>query len=357
MSRPHSVLVVLLPLICSFDLDLGYYIHLVRGQATLLLNRKPIAHVLARPDVDPHVRERLEFIRQVRSFAEERIGLAGSGNYSTYIDIGEGPVSWQLTASPKDRLEPVHWTYPVVGRFPYRGYFDLDRAKRERDRLEARHFDTSLRPVGAYSTLGWFEDPILSTMLRYRDEDLAELVIHELAHSTVWISDHVSFNESLATFVGEAGALLFSQMRHGMGAEVVRDILDRRYDERTFNRFMHAVGEDLKALYATDRSYDEKVREREVIFESAKIRFARLDLRTNAYSRFPQRRLNNAVMMAYRTYHEKADVLDRVYRALGEDLEAAVRVFKECASQTDPERYLEVWLQGIDGRKRQAGCP
>ena len=241
MSRTHTAMVVLLPLIFGLNLDLGYYWHLVRGQAKLLWNRQPVENLLAGENLDQEVRKRLEFIQEVRRFAEQRIGLARSRNYGTYIDIGEGPVSWQLTASPKDRIEPVIWTYPVVGRFPYRGYFDLDRAKGDRNRLDARDFDTLLRPVGAYSTLGWFADPILSTMLRYGDGDLAELIIHELAHGTVWIPDHVSFNESLATFVGEAGALQFMRQRYGPKSAVVKVMLDRRSDERTFKRFMHGV--------------------------------------------------------------------------------------------------------------------
>lgn len=352
MSRTRSIMIAVLPLMCGFNLELGYYWHLVRGQALLLWNRQPVSNMLGNPRLDPRVRERLEFIEEVRRFAEQRIGLAPSRNYTSYIDIGEGPVSWQLTASPKDRIEPVQWTYPVVGRFPYRGYFDLDRAKKERDRLEKRDFDTSLRAVGAYSTLGWFADPILSTMLRYRDGDLAELIIHELLHATVWIPGRVSFNESLATFVGEAGALHFMRQRHGQEEAVVTDLQDRRSDERTFRRFMRDIAEELQAIYDSERSYGEKLKEREVIFERAKHRFHRLDLKTGAYSGFPRRRLNNAVMMAYRTYHEKVDVFHDVYQAVDGDLKAAVRVFKECESETDPAGYLEGWLLRNNGRHR-----
>lgn len=352
MSPTRSATIAVLPLICGLNLELGYYWHLVRGQARLLWNRRPVSNMLANRRLDPGVRERLEFIQEVRRFAELRIGLSQSRNYTSYIDIGEGPVSWQLTASPRDRIEPVQWTYPVVGRFPYRGYFDLDRAKRDRDRLEVQDFDTLLRPVGAYSTLGWFEDPILSTMLRYRDGDLAELVIHELAHATVWIPGRVSFNESLATFVGEAGALQFMRQRYGPKSAVVKVMLDRRSDERTFKRFMHGVAKELQALYETERPYEEKLREREVIFERAKRRFYGLDLKTGVYSRFPRRRLNNAVMMAYRTYHEKIDVFDRVYRTLGQDLKEAVRIFKQCESQADPSRFLEDWLLRNSGSDR-----
>ena len=352
MNRNRTAMIAVLPLMCGLNPDLGYYWHLVRGQAELLWRRQPIPNLLASRHLDPDVRERLEFIQEARRFAEQRIGLARSRNYTTYIDIGQGPVSWQLSASPKDRIEPFQWTYPVVGRFPYRGYFDPDRARRDRNRLEARDFDTLLRPVGAYSTLGWFEDPVLSTMLRYSDGDLAELIIHELAHATVWIPGRVSFNESLATFVGEAGALAFMRQRAGGEAAVVRRMLDRRADERTFNRFMRGVADELQALYGSDRSYGEKLKEREVIFERAKRRFHRLDLKTGAYSSFPRRPLNNAVLMAYRTYREKVDVFDRVCRTLGGDLKAAVRIFKECESQTDPTRYLEDWLLRNSGRHR-----
>ncbi len=357
MSRSDTAMIVLLPLICSLNLELGYYLHLVRGQAELLWNRQPVPGLLARPDLDPTVRERLEFIQEVRRFAQERIGLDPSRSYTTYVDIGDGPVSWQLTASPKDRLEPVQWTYPVAGRFPYRGYFDLDRAKKERDRLVAQNYDTVLRAVGAYSTLGWFEDPILSTMLRYRDGYLAELVIHELTHGTVWIPNRVVFNENMATFVGEAGALLFLRELHGPESAVVRELQDLRTDERRFNLFMHTVAEELDTLYGSERSFNEKLSEREVIFKRAKDRFGRLDLKTDAYSRFPQRRLNNAVLMAYRTYHEKADVFDRVYRTLGRDLKAAVRLFKECESQADPSGYLVEWLREVDEDKPHTDSP
>lgn len=346
---PHLLLCALqlacLPALFSLNLDLGYYLHLVKGQFRLLWDREPIERLLKRDDLHPEVRARLLFVQEVRAFAQQEVGLARSRNYTTFCDIGEGPVSWQLTAAPKDRLEPVRWNYPVVGRFPYRGYFDLERAKRERDRLEAEGYDTFLRRVSAYSTLGWFEDPVLSSMLRYRDEDLAELLIHELTHATVWISGNVPFNEGLATFVGETGAIRFLERRHGEGAPEVQAVLDRRADARTFTRFMHDTARELETLYARDLSYDEKLARREAVFEAAKARFDTLALKTDLYGSFPDWRLNNAVMMAYRTYHEKVDVFERVYRAVGEDLKAAVAVFKGCEGRADPEGYLRDWLE------------
>ena len=329
----------------GLDLDVGYYFHLVRGQFRLLWNRQPIERLLKRSDLDPEVRDRLRFVQEVRAFAEGEIGLSRSKNYTSFCDIGDGPVSWNLTACPKDGLEPVRWTYPVVGRFPYRGYFDRKRAQRERDRLAREGYDTYLRPVSAYSTLGWFQDPVLSPMLRYRDEDLADLLIHELTHATVWISGDVVFNESLATFVGGAGALLFMASRYGSGSSEVKGMLDRRADRRLFRAFMHQVAGELETLYASDLSYGEKLDRREAVFEGARTRFAELPLKTELYSSFPRWKLNNARMMAYKTYHQKIDVFDRVYRALGRDLKAAVAVFKGCERAEDAGAYLEDWLE------------
>ena len=329
----------------GLDLDVGYYLHLVRGQARLLWNREPIEKVLKRPDLDPETRERLWFIREVRRFAESEIGLARSENFTALCDIGAGPVSWNLTACPKDRLEPVHWSYPVVGSAPYRGFFDRKRAERERDRLAEEGYDTYLYPVGAYSTLGWFEDPVLSSMLRYRDEDLADLIVHELTHGTVWVSENVPFNEGMATFVGETGSLLFLETRYGSGSPEVKEALGRRADQRLFVAFMRGLARDLETIYRSDLPTAEKLARREPIFETARTRFAALPMATDRYSTFPTWELNNARMTAYRTYHRDLDIFERVYGAVGHDLKAAVTVFKGCEGADDAKTCLEDWLQ------------
>ncbi len=344
MKLCQALWAVCLPAIFGLDLDVGYYFHLVRGQLRLVWDRQSIERLLKQSDLDPEVRARLRFVQDVRAFAEREIGLARSNNYTTFCDIGDGPVSWNLTASPKDRLEPVQWTYPVVGRFPYRGYFDRKRAVREQERLEGEGYDTYLRPVGAYSTLGWFKDPILSSMLRYRDVDLADLIIHELTHATLWISGNVTFNESLATFVGKAGALLFTEARYGSGSAEVRQVLDRRGDQRLFQAFMYEVAGELETLYQSDLSYEEKLVRREAVFKGARTRFAHLPLKTDLYSSFPKWKLNNAWMMAYRIYHQEIDVFDRVYEAAGRDLKRTVEVLKGCEGAADPGTYLEDWL-------------
>ena len=334
----------LLPAVFGVDLDPGYYLHLVRGQLRLLWNRQRIERLLAEPDLDPAVRDRLLFVQDVRRFGEERVGLESSRNYTTFCDIGSGPVSWQLTAAPMDRLKAVVWTYPVVGRFPYRGYFDRGRAERDQAKLEAKGYDTYLRPVGAYSTLGWFRDPVLSTMLRYRDEDLAELILHELTHGTVWVTENVAFNEGLATFVGQTGAIAFLESRHGPDAPQIREALDRRADRRMFREFMHGIARELEDIYGSDQSYDAKMEGREGAFTRAREGFADLGLQTDMYRGFPGWKLNNAHIMAYRTYHREVGIFEQVYEGAGRDLASAVAAFRSCETARDPRACLASWV-------------
>ena len=330
--------------ILGIDLDVGYYVHLVKGQARLIWNQEPIERVLKRSDLPAKTRERLELIQEVREFAEEEIGLTQSKNYTTYSDIGQGPVSWNLIACPKDKLEPIRWTYPVVGSAPYRGFFDRDRAEKEQKALESRGYDTFLRGVSAYSTLGWFQDPILSTMMNYGEGTLADLIIHELTHATIWIEGDVTFNESLASFVGEQGARLFLESRYGSDSEEIASLRGGEVDQKSFSQFLHGIAGQLDSLYAEDITYNEKVEKREVIFAAAKAQFELMTWETNAYRGFLNWKLNNARLALYRTYSEGVDVFGRVYRALDNDLNASIHLFKRCEDAENPETYLDEWL-------------
>ncbi|MGA1198511.1 MAG: aminopeptidase, partial [Candidatus Latescibacterota bacterium] len=249
------------------DLELGYFWHLTKGQMRLLWRAKPITRVLKDDQLEPRVRKGLLLVEAIRTFAKDEIGLATSRNYTTYVDIGRGPVSWNLVVCAKDPLTPLRWSYPVVGSVPYRGYFYRAEAEAERDRYEAAGYDTYLRPVSAYSTLGWFPDPILSTMLHYDEADLADLIIHELTHATLWIEGDVTFNESLASFVGEAGALLWLQKKYGKDAPVVQQVKDAGDDAVVFRSFMHQIATELDALYQSDLDFETKVANRQAIFD------------------------------------------------------------------------------------------
>ena len=334
----------------GYDLDFGYLAQLVRGQAHLLWNREPIETILRREGFDAAVRKRLEFVQDVLAFGRAKIGLHPSDNYTTYCEIGSGPVCWALIACPKDRLDPLKWSYPIVGVAPYRGYFDLQLAEQDQEKLESEGYDTFLRPVSAYSTLGWFSDPILSSMLRFQDADLASLLIHELTHATIWIMSDAGFNESLATFVGETGSLYFLESKHGHDSPEVQEVVARRADRRAFLVFMAGLVKELQLLYDSDRGYEEKLREREKIFVEARSSFFELPMRTDSYTVFPQWEMNNARLASFRTYTERLDLFEEVYLAAGNDLKAAVKVFVGCRDLEDPRGYLEAWIRNHSRR-------
>ena len=333
------------PALFGLNLDLGYYLHLAKGQARLLWNREPVSRVLKRRDLSPQTRERLLLVQEIRRFAQRELGLERSRSYTSFVDIGKGPVSWNVTACPKDDLDPVRWSYPVVGSAPYRGFFDRQRAEKERDRLAARGYDTYLYPVSAYSTLGWFSDPILSTMLRYRDGDLASLIIHELTHATVWVSGHVTFNESLASFVGDAGALLWLEQKYGRDSEQVQAVLDGRADQKVFRQFMQGVAAELDTVYRSEQTFEQKMASRERIFQAAQERFRSLSLRTARYDYFLKWEVNNARIALYKTYNEEVAIFDRAHRALEGNLRATIEMFKRLEGAENPEAALEKWLR------------
>lgn len=335
--------VCLLIFVFGFGSEIGYLYQLLKGQVALLRKAEPIDKVLKEGTLSPDQRSKLELVQAIRAFAQREIGLNTSKNYTTYADIGRGPVSWNLVVCPKDRLEPLEWSYPIVGSVPYRGYFGRAKAEEARDRYVSDGYDTYLRPVSAYSTLGWFSDPILSSMLRYSEGNLADLIIHELTHATVWIEGDVTFNESLASFVGETGALMWLQRKYGTDSEAVRRVLAKRADGVVFRNFMRDIASRLNSLYQSNSPH--KITQRQQIFDSARAEFHTLPLKTGLYARFPSWELNNARMALYRVYRERTDVFARVYLACDNDLKATVEVLRQCANEEDPGSWLEEWLE------------
>ena len=184
---------------------LGYYAHVARGQGQLLLNQRPVAKVIADPATDPALARRLELAQQARRFATRELGLPDNRSYTRYVELGRPYVVWNVFATPRYSVDAVRHCFPIAGCVAYRGYFDEARARSEAARLKRLGDDVYVGGVSAYSTLGWFADPILSSMLRWDDDELAGTIFHELAHQLIYVRDDSAFNESFASFVQEQG--------------------------------------------------------------------------------------------------------------------------------------------------------
>jgi predicted aminopeptidase len=210
-----------------------YVAQAARGQLQILTAREPIGQVLADPATDPVLKARLEAVRAARQFASNELGLPDNKSYTSYADLRREYVVWSVVATPEFSVEPHEWCFPFVGCVAYRGYFREESAEKFADTLRAQGFDAIVGGVPAYSTLGKFNDPILNTMMRYGDDELASIVFHELSHQVVYIADDTAFNEAFAVTVeqeglarwlranGRAGDLANYQRRRARQAESV----------------------------------------------------------------------------------------------------------------------------------------
>src|SRR5215472_6465627 len=182
-----------------------YYVQAATGEYRLLHARVPIPALVADPKTPATLRARLEEVRASREFASRELGLPDNGSYRSYADIGRPFVVWNVVAAPEFSLQPKRWCFPVAGCVAYRGYFQERRARNLALELQARGFDVVVEGVPAYSTLGRFADPVISSMLRYDDDELAATIFHELAHQLIYVKNDSEFNEAFATTVEEVG--------------------------------------------------------------------------------------------------------------------------------------------------------
>lgn len=241
-SRLVPLLAVLLLNGCT---SVGYYGQLAQGQWQLLRARQPVDDVLADPTSSPLLRQRLAHAEQARRFASEHLQLPDNRSYRVYADLGRPYVVWNVFATPELSLQPVTHCFPIAGCVAYRGYYRQGAARGAAALLRQDGLDVYVGGVEAYSTLGWFDDPILSTMVGWGDERLAALIFHELAHQRFYVRDDTAFNESFATFVEQEGA---RQWRAARGLPALED--GQAGQRVQFTRLVLASRERLQAIYA-----------------------------------------------------------------------------------------------------------
>ncbi len=307
----------------------------------ILRARRPIPEVLSDPTVADDVKGKLSFVLEARRFAAHELGIDVGEAYTMYTRLDRDTLAMVLSAAYRHRLVPKTWWFPIVGRVPYRGYFSLDGALEAQRKLEEEGFDTYLRPTAAFSTLGWFNDPVLSTMLRADDVEVVETVLHELAHRHLFVPGRVSFNESFATFVGRVGAARFFCTRQGGGPDTVKCLRAqaRWRDVQRFSVFIDTLVAELNGLYGDpELPSDEKVRRREVVFRKALEEFdaevaPRLESLT--FAGFRRTPLNNATLLARVRYYHRLPDFQAFLDAHGGDLVAALSDLKERAPDAE----------------------
>lgn len=330
----------------SWGCSPGYVLRAGWEEARILSARRAIHEVVHDTTTPAPVRDKLRLVQDAREFATRTLGLEAGDSFTSYVELERDTLLMVVNAAYEFRLAWKTWWFPIVGRLPYKGYFDFERAHAEAEKLRAAGYDTWVRPTSAFSTLGWFPDPLMSTTLRADSVGIVETVIHEITHTTFFPGGHARFNESFANFVGYRGAIDFfcGAMRDDALCATAED---RWHDIRVFGRFFHSILDPLEALYATDLPPERMRREKRAVLRQAAGRFEREvqgEFRSGRYRGLDPETVNNAWLLSRMLYYTRLDDFEELYVRSG-DLRSAVHSLIDAAREGDPWSALDRLLE------------
>jgi len=344
------VLIVLLVVgaaAAALSSDVRYILRAAVAEGGILWRRRSIVETVGDSATDRATRGKLLLVLAARAYASDSLRLAVGETFTTYSTVDRDTLVMVLSACRRDRLAAYTWSYPIVGRVPYKGFFDFTLAAREAKRLERAGMDTYVRPSNAFSTLGWFNDPLLSTVVDEDSVELASTVIHEVTHNTLFVRGHVDFNESFANFVGYRGAEALFRSR---GQDRLAERAAARWrDEVRLSRFYGVLVNRLNVLYVSGLSGAALEAARDQLFRQAADElsgplaptFETIDAR-----RLAQRPLNNAVVLAVQVYLTRLGEFDDVLAAAGDLRSAIGRIVRHASAGGDPWGALAAAASG-----------
>jgi predicted aminopeptidase len=332
---------------CATFETVDYYWQGAAGQLELLTRSQPIPEVIGKSDAA--LAARLKRIREIREFASHELGLPDNGSYTRYTDLGRPYVTWNVFATPELSLKPHQWCFPIAGCVNYRGYFQEAEAKGESTRLKAAGDDVYVGGVPAYSTLGWFDDPVLSSFVSWPETEVARLIFHELAHQLIYVKSDSTFNESYATVVEEAGLARWLASRHDSQLERLAARADRM--RGVFRELVGTTRAKLAEIYASNASDDDKRRaKRDIVaamkaaYESAKQGEPGL----SGYDRWFAQQPNNAALAAVGLYTDRVPAFRELLHESNDNLPAFYQRVRELAAR--PKRQRDAQLDALTRR-------
>ncbi|OWY27483.1 aminopeptidase [Herbaspirillum robiniae] len=320
--------------------SISYYAQAAHGQFSLLAQARPFDDWINDPDAKASLKTKLETVREIRRFAVAELGLPDNGSYKTYAQLDRPFVLWNVVAAPELSLKAHQWCFPVAGCVDYRGYYSQQAAQAYGDQLQQQGYDVQVVGVPAYSTLGWFNDPVISTFINYPDGELARLIFHELAHQTVYARDDTPFNEGFAVAVEEIGVERWLAARHD--DKMIEAY--RRFDARKqeFLALLDKYRDKLADNYDSDASDADKRRRKQQIFDELRAEYAQVKAqRWNGYAGYDRwfaMPLSNAHLALVGAYHDMVPAFKELFaRSSGfPDFYARVR---QLAAMDKPARH------------------
>ncbi|MGN2252626.1 aminopeptidase [Frateuria sp. GZRe12] len=321
--------------------SLRYYAHVAHGQASLLMHRRPIAKVVQDPATDPTLARRLRLATEARRFASAALSLPDNRSYTSYVDLHRPYVAWNVFATPPYSVDALPQCFPIAGCVAYRGYFDPALARDRASELKVQGEDVWIGPVPAYSTLGWFADPIVSSMLRWDDDELAGTIFHELAHQRLYVKGDTAFNESFASFVQQEGLREWRKAR-GLPPPDGRD----QAMEEGFTALVLDLRERLKRLYASADDPATLARGKQAQVEAFRLRYAQWrDSRWHGdrrYDTWVEAPINNAKLLPFGLYDRWTGAFAVLFEHAERQWGAFYAAVGTLAEKPEPERTREL---------------
>lgn len=321
----------------------SYYAQAAAGQIGLVRQREEVTQLLADPDTDPELARNLRLAQDMLSFGSQSLGLPSNGSYTRVVETGRAAVTWNVVAAPEFSLEPRIWCFLVAGCVPYRGYFDPEDARRFADRLQDKGYDVIVAPATAYSTLGWFDDPLLDTMFLNGDAHLAGVLFHEMAHQALYVKGDTRFNESFASFVEQTAVRQWLTVR---GTEEQQAAWERsREVDRQLTALIGRSRSELARLYATERPAATLRGDKARVFEQlcADYRNVLHPETDNGKPDAAGCRLNNASIALRGSYHDGRCAFERLFLESGSHIPGFLDQARRIARL--PRKERSAWMK------------
>jgi predicted aminopeptidase len=337
---------VLIPALCALLSGCGtpYLMQAASGEWHVMRARVPIDQVIADPHTPQELRTRLELVRAARQFASNDLGLPDNKSYRTYADIRRPYVVWNVVATPEFSVVPHHWCFPVAGCVAYRGYFHEASAAKFAAGLAAHGYDVAIDGVPAYSTLGKFADPVLSSMMRYGDDELAATIFHELAHQLLYVKDDSAFNEAFATTVEDAG--LERWLAHQGTPARMQEFRTEQVREAAFVKLLAGARARLATLYASGLTPEPMRQQKAAILAALGVDIRAFERREGVsyplYDAWIKEGLNNARLASVATYYDCMPGFKRLLAQEDNDLPRFYAAARELAHRSRPERHARL---------------
>ena len=316
-------------------------------QGTTLLGyqsrAEPIEQLLKEETLDPDTRKFLKQVLDIKEFALRDLGLREDSNYSRYVNIDRNLLAYVVSASDPVSFTPYEWSFPIVGKVPYKGFFNKEDARKETEKLKDRDLDVWVRGVDAFSTLGYFSDPLYSFMRSYSIHRLAELIIHEQTHATVFLKGESRFNEEFASFVGNEGSRLYILSRYGADSEEYASLKIFEEDQATFLKEIRRLIKALENLYFSPLSREEKLIQKKETIQRFQQEFEESyekKFRSDAYKSFSKLPINNAYLYLYRLYYPEDNFFQKLHQKAGNNLPLLIQAAKTIEGKKGDPRFL-----------------